>query len=34
MVYDVEGNKNKYSRSYNSNFSIGRGCNTDYNYLF
>ena len=34
MVYNIEGNKDGYSRSYSSNFSISRGCNTNYNYLF
>ena len=34
MVYDVEGNKNGYSYSYSSNFSISRGCNINYSYLF
>ena len=34
MVYNVEGNEDGYSRSYSSNFSISRSCNTDYSYLF
>ena len=34
VVYDIEGNKNRYSRNYNSNFSINRCYNTNYSYLF
>ena len=34
MVYNMEGNKNGYSCSYNFNFSINRSCDTNYNYLF
>ena len=34
VVYNVEGNKNRYSRSYSSNFGISRGCNINYSYLF
>ena len=34
MVYNVEGNEDRYSHNHNSNFSISRGCNTDYSYLF
>ena len=34
IIYDVEGNKNRYSCNYSFNFSIGRGCNTNYSYLF
>ena len=34
VVYDVEGNKNRYSRSYSSNFGISCGYNTNYSYLF
>ena len=34
MVYDVEGNKDKYSYSHSSNFGIGRGCDINYSYLF
>ena len=34
MVYDVEGNENRYSHSYNSNFSISCSYNINYSYLF
>ena len=34
VVYNIEGNKNKCNRGYGSNFSISRGYNTNYNYLF
>ena len=34
VVYDVEGNKNRCSYNYSFNFSIGRGYNTNYSYLF
>jgi hypothetical protein len=34
MVYDVEGNKDRYSHGYGFNFSISRGYNTNYSYLF
>ena len=34
IVYDVEGNKDGYSRRHSSNFGISCGCNTDYSYLF
>ena len=34
MVYDIEGNKNKCSRGYSSDFGIGRGCDTNYSYFF
>ena len=34
MVYNVEGNKNRYSYSYSFNFSIGYSYNTNYSYLF
>ena len=34
MVYNVEGNKNRYNHSYSSNFGIGRGYNINYSYLF
>ena len=34
MVYNIEGNENKYSRSHNFNFGIGRGYNINYSYLF
>ena len=34
MVYNMEGNKNRYSHSYSFNFSIGRGCDINYSYLF
>ena len=34
MVYDVEENKDRYSYSHNSDFSISRGCDINYSYLF
>ena len=34
MVYDVEGNENRYSHSYSFNFSIGCSCDINYSYLF
>ena len=34
MVYDMEGNEDRYSRSYSFNFGIGRSCDTNYSYLF
>ena len=34
MVYNVEENKNRYSRSCSSNFGISRSYNINYNYLF
>jgi hypothetical protein len=34
IVYNMEGNRDGCSHSYNSDFSISRGCNTNYNSLF
>ena len=34
VVYNVEGNKDGCGYSYSSNFSINRGCDIDYSYLF
>ena len=34
MVYNMEGNKNRYSYSYSFNFGISRGYNINYSYLF
>ena len=34
MVYDIEGNKDRYSRCHGFNFSISCSYNTNYNYLF
>ena len=36
MVYNIEGNKDRYSYNYNysSNFGISRSYNINYNYLF
>ena len=34
VVYDVEGNEDGCGRGRGSDFGIGRGCDTDYSYLF
>ena len=34
VVYDMEGNKDRYSCGYSSNFGISCSCDTDYSYLF
>ena len=34
IVYNIEGNKNRYSYSCGSNFSISCSCNINYSYLF